>query len=126
MIVWDSVLQITEDNTGLQLELSQSVGTMLTARPHSHMCPKCSCMRDEGFRGSGTQTAQGRSPAHTEAQGTLEDVHAQAEGPEVLMLQRASLWVETPRNRWIMGRWQEASKDSINEMHQEAKSPWKL
>lgn len=33
MIGWDSVLRIKEDNTGLQLELSQSVGTMVIARP---------------------------------------------------------------------------------------------
>lgn len=81
MILWDSVLRITEDNTGLQLELSQSVGTMLTARLHSHMCPKCSCMREAG----GFKQLR-EDPQHIEAQGRLEDVHTQAEGPEVLML----------------------------------------
>lgn len=84
-------------------------------------------MRDEGFGGHGTHTAQGRSSAHTEARRRLEEcANAQAEEPNVLRLSGASLWVETPLDRWVMGRWQEASKDSRNEPHQEAKSPRKL
>lgn len=85
---------------------------MVTARLHQQpvpLCPKQSCMGDEGFRGHATHTAQGRSSAHTEARRRLEEcANAQAEELNVLRLSGASLWVEK-----VIERWQEASRDSI-------------
>lgn len=97
------------------------MGIMVTQGSNSSLCPggpKQSRMRDEGFGGHGTHTAQGRSSAHTEAGRRLEEcANAQAEEPNVLRLSGASLWVETPHDRWVMGRWQEAPRDSRNEPH---------
>lgn len=126
MTIWDSGHKKVH-NTGIKLApFTVCVDSGDSKAPTATSAPECPCMRDEGFIGSRIQLDHGGSSAQGVPGRMYMHKHKHGDQRSLWSRRRSFSVGGDAMQQVVVSRWQEASWDSINEPHQEAKSPGKL